>query len=71
MKDYESTEIAYKNGYALGKKDALKHGRWEEVIGKGIFGKRYLRCSNCESENGLMIHFNYCPNCGAKMDLEG
>ena len=23
MKDYESTEIAYKNGYAQGKKDAL------------------------------------------------
>lgn len=24
MKDYESTEIAYKNGYAQGKKDALE-----------------------------------------------
>lgn len=25
VKDYESTEIAYKNGYAQGMKDAVKH----------------------------------------------
>ena len=46
----------------------VRHGRWLEVIEKRLFGKHYFLCSNCKSRNGLMISFNYCPNCGAKMD---
>ena len=48
--------------------EPVRHGRWEELQEKRIFGKRFLRCSNCNSENGIMIRFNYCFNCGAKMD---
>lgn len=29
---------------------------------------KWLECSNCQSRNETMIKFNYCPNCGAKMD---
>ena len=47
----------------------VRHGEWEEVIEKSIFGKRFLRCSNCKSEQGLMIRFNYCPNCGVDMGV--
>lgn len=33
-----------------------------------FFEDEWLECSNCKSLNGTMIKFNYCPNCGAKMD---
>ena len=46
------------------------HGRWIDVREKRLFGDHYFLCSNCKSRNGLMIPFNYCPNCGAEMDLE-
>ena len=46
----------------------VRHGRWLEVREKRLFGEHYFLCSNCKSRNGLMIPFNYCPNCGTKMD---
>ena len=46
----------------------VRHGRWLEVREKRLFGEHYFLCSNCKSRNGLMIPFNYCPNCGSKMD---
>ena len=49
----------------------VRHGRWLEVREKRLFGEHYFLCSNCKSRNGLMITFNYCPNCGAKMDGDG
>lgn len=48
----------------------VRHGRWLDVREKLLFGEHYFLCSNCKSRNGLMISFNYCPNCGSKMDLE-
>ena len=48
----------------------VRHGRWIDVREKRLFGDHYFICSNCKSRNGSMIPFNYCPNCGAKMDLE-
>ena len=57
----------------------VRHGRWEVV--KGVFtpgGDPLLRCPFCmakESEHlcGVesRVDWNYCPNCGAKMDVEG
>ena len=54
----------------------VKHGKW---IGKQLdnFRKYEVTCSNCgwigienyDSYNEPS-DFNYCPNCGAKMDLE-
>ena len=47
----------------------LKHGRWNEADdGDGVV------CSVCGADFCTMINdterFNYCPNCGAKMDGE-
>ena len=45
----------------------VRHGRWVEKE-KYTFGIMY-DCSLCEDrilDNGR--HWNYCPNCGAKMD---
>ena len=48
----------------------VRHGRWVKKE-KYTFGIMY-DCSLCENrilDNGHP--WNYCPNCGAKMDLEG
>ena len=41
-----------------------KHGKW--VFG----GDGCVLCSVCDEEVPNYIHRNYCPHCGAKMDLE-
>ena len=77
MNIYDAIEQAYKNGYQQGKRDAVKHGRWEYV------GPNSQRCSHCkkivpcgEIEVEVIqcgrfdMEYNYCPNCGAQMDLE-
>lgn len=46
--------------------ESVRHGRWE---GKPIAGYSTVRCSECGDvfmENSGK--WNYCPNCGAKMD---
>ena len=46
------------------------HGRW--LIHKGHFHD-YAECSLCGEDYGkdTAMAFNYCPNCGAKMDGDG
>ena len=39
----------------------VRHGRWEE------YGKTWW-CSECGFETGL--RWDYCPDCGARMDKE-
>lgn len=48
----------------------VKHGRWIEVSPK------HSRCSVCDTTCLIAVYpiskgANYCPNCGAKMDLKG
>ena len=47
----------------------VRHGRWEIVIGSN--GKEDMVCTRCRVSQELTGVFTYCPNCGAKMDLEG
>lgn len=69
MDPVKATEIAYKNGYEAGKRDAVKHGRWAHL------GGDEWCCTNC----GWVITTEgswekptekYCNECGTKMDLE-
>ena len=49
---------------------AVRHGKWIDVERyEGIL----YRCSICEDKRHrhTTIKYNYCPDCGAKMDLEG
>lgn len=47
----------------------VRHGRWVNKKG-GFF--EFAACSLCgEVAPTAGIAPNYCPNCGAKMDLEG
>ena len=48
----------------------VRHGRWLQKKHK-IFGNAYdYVCSECGCDYAL-AEYNYCPNCGCKMDLEG
>lgn len=71
MDNYTATELAYKNGYEQGKKDAVRHGRWIFKHNPITDPKRlFIRivCSECNLHTGQKSKF--CPNCGAQMDLE-
>ena len=46
------------------------HGRWTWTKLNGDCFET-LVCSSCLSPDGSRLVYNYCPNCGAKMDLEG
>jgi hypothetical protein len=74
------SEQAYQNGYSAGYKAGRrsvmgepKHGRWIRKRYDDVCGGWWNEwtCSRCDwkiRENPK--EFNYCPNCGAKMDLE-
>ena len=51
--------------YKIDPESLKEHARWEISL-----DGYYPYCSKCNEEpkNGVMS--NYCPNCGAKMDLE-
>ena len=54
------------------------HGRWELYGNDDGCGSSYF-CSSCHGSfdedlfymYGQYRHFNYCPNCGARMDAKG
>ena len=62
--------------------EPVRHGRWECVYDDNT-GETDITCSHCKntrtvngcfvSTNGQSCYFedDYCPSCGAKMDLEG
>lgn len=59
----------FAEGYAKGKAEAepIKHGRWETTRPDApMFGFYY--CSICGRKR-TSPQDNYCPHCGAKMDL--
>lgn len=52
--------------------EPVKHGRWIHTDAAASWDAKD-ECSVCHYATVDRInlsHFNYCPNCGAKMDLE-
>ena len=60
--------------------EPVRHGRWEGYIhsrycGMDEYGEPVYRdgtvyyCSNPKCRRKTVVKENYCPNCGAKMDL--
>ena len=50
----------------------VRHGRWIPKSKDGSW--RVDTCSSCRKDTYYVRYapaFDYCPNCGAKMDLEG
>lgn len=72
MKNYEATELAYKNGYAKGyadgKRDSVRYSWWNNN-----------KCANCgTTAHGYYDHINdcivyepkaFCHGCGCKMEV--
>lgn len=58
--------------------EPVKHGRWigdPDDYFDDLDDLDELQCSVCGAEfdniSNDVLGWNYCPNCGAKMDLEG
>jgi rubrerythrin len=49
----------------------VKHGEWiKKVVEKhGIYRPTFI-CSKCGKRRFVLADYNYCPNCGARMDGE-
>lgn len=52
--------------------EPVRHGRWEsyEENDEDFGYMRWTKCSLCRGSIGSSGGLRYCPNCGAKMDLE-
>lgn len=50
--------------------EPVKHGRWVERLVNIETLTTDLFCSECKFAS-VNWRYNYCPNCGAKMDEEG
>lgn len=47
------------------------HARWDKkTTWYGLYGQNYMVCSECGKRYEFHSSFNYCPNCGARMDGE-
>lgn len=65
---YKKIEQIFDNAPTV---DPIRHGEWIGTELDGYFVSRVLKCSVC----GCLVEddeptWNYCPNCGAKMDGE-
>lgn len=49
-----------------------KHGKWIKADSQQYFRKHYpcFTCSECGYRKDSQKTWNYCPNCGARMDEE-
>lgn len=52
--------------------EPVRHGVWEEYVehDEDWGDRRWNKCSLCGSQYSFGYVPLYCPNCGAKMDLE-
>lgn len=50
--------------------EPIKHGKWKRVSADKYVQHAYAfyRCSECGED--IIGEHNYCPNCGAKMEVE-
>lgn len=47
------------------------HSTWIEDEGEGYHGIHCLRCGLSIPYGNVMMGYNFCPKCGAKMDAKG
>lgn len=50
--------------------EPVKHGRWIENSDPGQNINEHYMCSECGCTFHNWANDNYCPNCGARMDLK-
>ena len=71
MDDLISREAAFKDLPSAKAVNAVPvaHGRWIDE-NPDLYLNPRMRCSVCEQVEMPLVGWNYCPNCGAKMDKE-
>ena len=47
----------------------VMHGKWIDCVEK-ISGRIQISCSQCGRFLSVYLPYNFCPNCGARMDGE-
>lgn len=50
--------------------EPVRHGHWEMKADPYGFFDKIPVCSECGCTTKMRETYKYCPNCGAKMDLE-
>ena len=52
--------------------EPVRHGKWIKADSQQYFRKHYpcFTCSECGYKKDSQKKWNYCPNCGARMDEE-
>ena len=52
--------------------EPVRHGKWIKADSQQYFRKHYpaFTCSECGQRKDNQKIWNYCPHCGARMDLE-
>ena len=80
MDKWTLQEEAFKRGYEKGKADAVVRGRWKKNPETPTLNSAFV-CSVCgnvfwhhyfgDAKHYKANIWNYCPNCGAKMDGDG
>jgi RNA polymerase subunit RPABC4/transcription elongation factor Spt4 len=72
MDKWTLQEEAFKRGYEKGKADSVVHGMWHKY--HDYFTKRQVGwiCTNCSAVTYDLSNGDtqFCPHCGALMDLE-
>lgn len=63
----------FNDGYEAGKEDAEpRKGKWETVVFRTVPHDRISKakkCSVCGKRKDKYVKWNYCPNCGARMEV--
>ena len=52
--------------------EPVRHGKWVKADSQQYFRKHYpyFTCSECGYRKDSQKKWDYCPNCGARMDKE-
>lgn len=52
--------------------EPVRHGKWIKADSQQYFRKHYpaFTCSECGQRKDSQKTWNYCPNCGARMDKD-
>jgi len=73
--DLEYHGVSVKEAFEIAIKALKQEPIEEKKTGKWIYTGDYitegmLKCSECDFEHDVSERFLYCPNCGAKMEVE-
>lgn len=75
MQDYCGDTVAWNIGGDIkllpaANVEPVRRGEWRHTHTGSSYFNECLKCTYCGFEDTELCVFNYCPNCGAKMDLE-